>query len=201
MKWFKRSTETRNALKNIEKRIAALENALIRLIEAEPSLEIRIENLDVRDPVIESLTFKFDQLDVKEVSGALNLGNNFGVRVHQDPTSRPSDKKAAASGRAGKPHAPSRSTNAASARGENGGQEKTTGQEKPRRPGAPSKRQTAPERGTYRDEPKKTETAPDSGARRDARKADATGARRAETREKAGGASPVRVVLRARPEA
>jgi hypothetical protein len=202
MKWFKRNAETRNALKNIEKRMAALENALTRLVEAEPSLEIRIENLDVRDPVIENLTFKFDKLDVKEVSGALNLGNNFGVRVHQDPTSRPSDKKVAASRRVDKPQAPSRPTRAASARfgRKNGGQEKTTDHEKPRQTGAPPKRETAPERGTYQDEPKKTGTAPGSGARPDARKTDATGRRRTEDRTKAGDASPVRVVIRARSE-
>ena len=203
MKWFKRNAETRNALKNIEKRMAALENALTRLVEAEPSLEIHIENLDVRDPVIENLTFKFDKLDVKEVSGALNLGNNFGVRVHQDPTSRPSDKKVAASRRADKPHMPSRPTRPASARAgrESSKQEKPIGHEKPRQPGAPPKRETASERGKYQDEPKKTGAAPGSGARIGVREmTDATGRRRTEDRTKAGGASPVRVVIRARSE-
>ncbi|MEH7385851.1 hypothetical protein V7147_10625 [Bacillus sp. JJ1521] len=42
---------------------------------------INIEKLDFQGPVLDSLEFIFDKIDVKEVSGALNLGNNLGVNV------------------------------------------------------------------------------------------------------------------------
>lgn len=41
--------------------------------------EIKIENFYVQNPTLESLTFKLDSLTIKELSGALNLGNNFGL--------------------------------------------------------------------------------------------------------------------------
>lgn len=42
---------------------------------------INIEKIDVQGPVLDELEFIFDKIDVKEVSGALNIGNNFGVSV------------------------------------------------------------------------------------------------------------------------
>jgi hypothetical protein len=38
---------------------------------------IEIDTLNVKDPVIENLTFKFDKIELDEVSGALNMGNNW----------------------------------------------------------------------------------------------------------------------------
>jgi hypothetical protein len=53
---------------------------------------INIEKLSIGNPVVKSLTFKLDTLDVEEVSGALNLGNNFGTRVNQKQSSSKKEK-------------------------------------------------------------------------------------------------------------
>lgn len=39
---------------------------------------ITIEHLQMERPVLEQLAFQLDSLDIKELSGSLNLGNNFG---------------------------------------------------------------------------------------------------------------------------
>ncbi|MBU9712327.1 hypothetical protein [Evansella tamaricis] len=54
---------------------------------------ITVENIDIKDPVLESLTFQLDSVDVKELSGALNLGNNFGTSVNQKEKKDPKDKE------------------------------------------------------------------------------------------------------------
>jgi hypothetical protein len=56
-------------------------------------VDIHIENLNVHDPVLENLTFRLDKLDIKELSGALNMGNNFGVEVKEKPKSKEKIKK------------------------------------------------------------------------------------------------------------
>ncbi len=38
-----------------------------------------VETLHMYEPKVEQLTFQLEQLDIKELSGALNLGNNFGT--------------------------------------------------------------------------------------------------------------------------
>ncbi|MDQ0253584.1 hypothetical protein J2S74_000956 [Evansella vedderi] len=54
-----------------------------------------MEKLDINDPVIENLTFRLDNLDIKDLSGALNLGTNFGITVNQDEKKKktPSESK------------------------------------------------------------------------------------------------------------
>ncbi|MBC8079956.1 MAG: hypothetical protein H7X86_06400 [Gorillibacterium sp.] len=40
---------------------------------------ITVEHMQVDRPVLEQLTFQLDSLDISELSGSLNLGNNFGT--------------------------------------------------------------------------------------------------------------------------
>ena len=56
-------------------------NALLEKITDKKMVYINIEKLDFHGPVLDSLEFIFDKIDVKEVSGALNIGNNLGVSV------------------------------------------------------------------------------------------------------------------------
>jgi hypothetical protein len=42
---------------------------------------VNIEHADIQGPLVDKLNYNFDKLDVKEVSGALNLGTTFGVKV------------------------------------------------------------------------------------------------------------------------
>ncbi|MFC4618617.1 hypothetical protein ACFO4N_07690 [Camelliibacillus cellulosilyticus] len=81
--WFWKKNAQQNTLRRLEKKIEHLEDALQKIINQGFSYDITIEELNIHDPVLENLTFRFDELDVKEVSGALNLGTTFGVNVHQ----------------------------------------------------------------------------------------------------------------------
>lgn len=70
-------------LQAIHNRLDELEK-LIKTVKGEGiSYKINIEHAEFNSPIVEHLDYHFDKLDVKEVSGALNLGNNFGVRVGQ----------------------------------------------------------------------------------------------------------------------
>jgi hypothetical protein len=70
----------------LEQRLRKLEEQLADLSAKHP--RIHIDNLHVHQPVLENLTFRLDQLDIKELSGSLNLGNNFGAKptanAHQE---------------------------------------------------------------------------------------------------------------------
>lgn len=46
--------------------------------QVKPSYYITIEHLQMEQPILEQLAFRLDSLDIKELSGSLNLGNNFG---------------------------------------------------------------------------------------------------------------------------
>ncbi|MBM7646519.1 hypothetical protein JOD45_002749 [Scopulibacillus daqui] len=67
----------------LDKKLEKVEDLLTKLGKKAFTYEVTVENLHVHDPKLDNLTFSFDALDVKEVSGALNLGNNFGVKVDQ----------------------------------------------------------------------------------------------------------------------
>jgi hypothetical protein len=72
-------------IRDLEARLHKLEQHLSDMASKRP--EIHIENLHMHQPVLENLTFRMDQLDIHEVSGSLNLGNNFGAKIHpQEPT-------------------------------------------------------------------------------------------------------------------
>jgi hypothetical protein len=73
-------------LESMLKRMEQLEQAvegLTRMVEAGNELlkreasQVTIEQLDIHQPQVEELTFRLDALDIQELSGMLNLGNNF----------------------------------------------------------------------------------------------------------------------------
>ncbi|MFD1425862.1 hypothetical protein JOD24_002074 [Kroppenstedtia sanguinis] len=70
--------------KEMQERLDRVEQKLDKLAHKNFEYTVNIEHLHAHQPVLERLTFRLDQLDVQTVSGALNLGNNFGVRVVQD---------------------------------------------------------------------------------------------------------------------
>jgi hypothetical protein len=75
---------------DLHTRLEKLEQAMEQLPQ---HVDIRIENLTMQNPVLENLTFRLDKLDIKELSGALNLGNNFGVKVKPEPKAKKEDNK------------------------------------------------------------------------------------------------------------
>ncbi|MFB5192627.1 hypothetical protein [Alicyclobacillus fastidiosus] len=77
--WIHRKDATKLAA--IQERLHHIELALQQMTNQGAKNSIYIDTLHVHDPVLEKLEFRLDQLDIDELSGALNLGNNFGVRV------------------------------------------------------------------------------------------------------------------------
>ena len=78
--WFFKGTKNK---KNIDQRIEKLEKLIEELSEKTFEYHINIEKLDIHNPKLDELTFQLDTIDVEELSGALNVGNNFGIQVHQ----------------------------------------------------------------------------------------------------------------------
>jgi hypothetical protein len=65
-------------VQQLERRLRKLEDELANLTAKHP--KIHIDTLHIHQPVLENLTFRLDHLDIKELSGSLNLGNNFGAK-------------------------------------------------------------------------------------------------------------------------
>jgi hypothetical protein len=77
---------------NLEQKINQLELAIKRLEKSldeakDKPIHITVENMSVDRAVLESLTFKMDKLDIKELSGSLNIGNNIGGHKTSKETS------------------------------------------------------------------------------------------------------------------
>lgn len=69
-------------VQQLERRLRKLEEQLADLTAKHP--KIHIDTLHIHQPVLENLTFRLDQLDIKELSGSLNLGNNFGAKPSEN---------------------------------------------------------------------------------------------------------------------
>lgn len=77
--------EKNNVLQEIVEKIGAIEKKLQDISSHPTVYHINIQSLDIHDPVLKELTFSLENLDIKELSGALNMGNNFGPKVEQKP--------------------------------------------------------------------------------------------------------------------
>lgn len=79
---FQKDVGLAETLERLNQRIEKLEQSIQQM--SKPIIEhVTIERVYVQNPVLERLEFGLDKLDIKELSGALNLGNNFGVAVEQ----------------------------------------------------------------------------------------------------------------------
>ncbi len=75
-----RKTELIETIHKLNQRITQLEQVVNQL--SRPVIEqVTIERVYLQNPVLERLEFGLESIDIKELSGALNLGNNFGVSV------------------------------------------------------------------------------------------------------------------------
>lgn len=79
-------------LKKIEDRLRKLEEAINKLDKSPLKYQFNVDKLEMHNPQLKELTFRLDSLDIKELSGALNMGNNFGVRVNKEKPYK-NDKK------------------------------------------------------------------------------------------------------------
>lgn len=85
--------EKGNVLQDIVEKIEAIEKRLKEISGQSTVYHITIQNLDIHDPVLKELTFSLENLDIKELSGALNMGNNFGPKVEQKPKNEQETKQ------------------------------------------------------------------------------------------------------------
>ncbi len=69
---------------DISNRLKKIEEALEALSKRPVEYVYKIDKVDIHNPILKELTFSLDKLDIKDLSGALNLGNNFGISVDKD---------------------------------------------------------------------------------------------------------------------
>ncbi|WP_223700495.1 spore germination protein GerPC [Sutcliffiella deserti] len=81
---------------HLEKRIEKLENQLIimtRLLEKSYMKEIihyHIKHLEIKEASIEQLHYHLDSIDIEQLTGTLNIGNNFGPKEGRKATEKSS---------------------------------------------------------------------------------------------------------------
>jgi predicted ribosome quality control (RQC) complex YloA/Tae2 family protein len=68
-------------ISELEKKIQQLEETIQKLQKSGSEYHVHIDHIHINQPVVEELSFHLDSLDIEDLSGALNLGNNFGVTV------------------------------------------------------------------------------------------------------------------------
>lgn len=79
--WFLR--KDKHLLETIQKLQEQVSHLQEQVNEKEKASEyhFHIQQVDIKEPTLEKLTFQLDTIDIEEVSGALNVGNNLGVSV------------------------------------------------------------------------------------------------------------------------
>ncbi|PYI55451.1 hypothetical protein [Paenibacillus flagellatus] len=71
-------------LRRLEQHIERLERTLQALANETRKQSVVVRQLHIHRPVVENVTFRLDSLDIDELSGSLNLGNNFDVQLDPD---------------------------------------------------------------------------------------------------------------------
>lgn len=80
---FGKRKNTETMYKELVAELREINSRLTRMEEAYPSKlpQISIQTVHIHQPVLKSLEFSLDELDIENLSGSLNLGNNFGVKT------------------------------------------------------------------------------------------------------------------------
>jgi hypothetical protein len=87
--------------RKLEEKIMELEKKIQQLSNEKPpqppkresqdqriEYHFHIEHIDIHQPTMEELSFRLDELDIEELSGSLNIGNNFASPPSKRKTSR-----------------------------------------------------------------------------------------------------------------
>ena len=74
---FGRRQRTGGAIGDLERKIEQLQRQLDEWSKRQ--VHVHIEHVHIDRPLLEKLTFSLDKLDIRDLSGSLNLGNNFGI--------------------------------------------------------------------------------------------------------------------------
>lgn len=89
MFFFKRRRISEVQVNELYREIKELKQTIQNLQGKHVEYHIHLDQVDIHDPTLEQLTFQLETLDIDELSGALNLGNNFGVQVKPKGSSKP----------------------------------------------------------------------------------------------------------------
>ena len=71
-----------NKLEELVQKINLLEETISKKSNPPIIVKVDVKDLHLNELTLEELSFHLDQLDIKEISGMLNLGNTFSPRVH-----------------------------------------------------------------------------------------------------------------------
>ncbi|WP_169865044.1 spore germination protein GerPC [Sutcliffiella halmapala] len=76
-------------IKELEAKIAVITN-LLEKVEQKQSIHYHIKHLEIKQASIEQLDYHLDSIDIEQLSGTLNIGNNFDT--HEKRKSSSNDK-------------------------------------------------------------------------------------------------------------
>lgn len=91
--FFGRRNKPSHDIEKLYKEILKLQKALMENQGKTVEYHFHLEQVDIHDPKLEQLSFQLDHLDIEDLSGALNLGNNFGVHVKPSSKEKPKLEK------------------------------------------------------------------------------------------------------------
>ncbi|MFC3885559.1 hypothetical protein ACFOU2_19625 [Bacillus songklensis] len=82
-----------NILQNIEKRLTSLETNVNELSKKTVHNSFHLDIKNVQTLNLDELSYHLDNIDVKELSGTLNIGNTFPPHMNQFQAGGKKDKK------------------------------------------------------------------------------------------------------------
>jgi hypothetical protein len=85
----KNNSQKNERLAELEKRVKELESMAAQSRNGHTEYHIHIERVNIENPKLDELSFHLDALKINELSGSLNLGNNFSSgQMTKQPSSR-----------------------------------------------------------------------------------------------------------------
>ncbi len=72
----------RELLEQILNQLISIDKQLKSLKENQSEYHFSIDVVNIHDPHLDELKFQLESLDIKDLSGVLNIGNNFGTNAH-----------------------------------------------------------------------------------------------------------------------
>ncbi|MBP2243218.1 hypothetical protein J2Z40_003806 [Cytobacillus eiseniae] len=82
MFWHKKRKEKDSpSLHELKQQLNDLQASVQSLKNQKTEYHFHIDKVDINHPALDQLNFHLDQIDIEELSGALNVGNNFGVSI------------------------------------------------------------------------------------------------------------------------
>lgn len=82
MFFFPKKKKQDRSVDELYREIIHLQKQILEAQKKPVEYHLHFDHVEVNNPKLDELTFRLDELDIEELSGALNLGNNFGVNVH-----------------------------------------------------------------------------------------------------------------------